>query len=110
MNCRTWQLIHAAAVCIAVLLACGYGAIAAAQDVPDEAALINAIKSDAPWLDKQTACRALRIKGTAASVPALAALLPDEKLSHMARYALESMPYPEAGQALRDILPQRAAL
>ena len=100
----TRQLIRAAAVCIAALLACGYGEIAAAQDVPDETALINVIKSDAGWLEKQAACRSLRLKGTAASVPALAALLPDEKLSHMARYALESMPYPEAGQALRDAL------
>ncbi|MCL4219612.1 MAG: HEAT repeat domain-containing protein, partial [Candidatus Hydrogenedentes bacterium] len=34
----------------------------------------------------------------------LTALLVDEELSHMARYALEPMPYPEAGQALRDAL------
>jgi HEAT repeat protein len=37
-------------------------------------------------------------------VPALAALLADEKLSHMARYALERIPAPEAGQALRTAL------
>ena len=41
--------------------------------------------------------------GSAASVPALTALLTDEKLSHMARYALERMPCPEAVKAMRDV-------
>ncbi len=53
---------------------------------------------------RQFACRQLMMMGTAACVPAVAALLPDEKLSHMARYALERMPCPEAGKALRDAL------
>ena len=44
--------------------------------------------------------RKLAIIGTAESVPALAALLPDKDLSHMARYALERIPAPEAGKAL----------
>jgi HEAT repeat protein len=35
-------------------------------------------------------------------VPALAALLSDEKLSHMARYALEPIPDPSVDEALRD--------
>ena len=51
---------------------------------------------------------ALKTIGTAAAVPALAALLADEKLSHMARYALERIPAPEAGQAMRDALPKVA--
>jgi hypothetical protein len=42
--------------------------------------------------------------GTAASVPALAALLSAKENSHMARYALERIPAPEAGQALRNAL------
>lgn len=50
------------------------------------------------------ACRQLMTMGTAASVPALATLLPDEQLSHMARYALQPMACPEAGKALRDAL------
>ncbi|MBM4040766.1 MAG: hypothetical protein FJ290_19860 [Planctomycetes bacterium] len=53
---------------------------------------------------RQFACRQLMMMGTAACVPAVAALLPDEKLSHMARYALERMACPEAGKALRDAL------
>jgi HEAT repeat protein len=88
----------------ALLLAAVCGTFAAAQDAPTEAALIDVLKSNAGWLEKQDACRALRQIGTAASVPALAALLPDKDLSNLARYALEPMPFPEAGQALRDAL------
>lgn len=70
----------------------------------DEAELINTLTGDADWAAKQAACRALRQIGTAASVPALAALLPDPALSGLARYALEPMPAPEAGAALRAAL------
>ena len=53
---------------------------------------------------KDFVCRKLAIIGTAESVPALAALLPDKDLSHMARYALERIPAPEAAKALREAL------
>jgi HEAT repeat protein len=53
---------------------------------------------------KDYVCRKLMIVGTAASVPALAALLTNKELSHMARFALERIPAAEAGQALRDAL------
>jgi HEAT repeat protein len=65
---------------------------------------VAVLKSDASLEQKEEACRQLSIKGTVETVPLLAELLTDEKLSHMARYALEPMPYPEAGQALRDAL------
>ncbi len=52
--------------------------------------------------EKMDACRELARTGDAAAVPALAALLPDEQLSHMARYALEAIPDPAAGAALRE--------
>jgi hypothetical protein len=55
---------------------------------------------------KDFACRKLMLIGTAASVPALAALLAEKDHSHMARYALERIPATEAGQALRDALPK----
>lgn len=48
--------------------------------------------------------RKLAVIGTAESVPALAALLTDKDLSHMARYALERIPAAEAAKALRDAL------
>jgi len=53
---------------------------------------------------KQFACRMLRRIGTVDSVPALANLLGDEKLSHMARYALEDIPSPAVDRALRAAL------
>jgi HEAT repeat protein len=53
---------------------------------------------------KDYVCRKLTFIGTAASVPALAALLPDKELSHMARYALERISAPQAAEALREAL------
>ncbi len=67
----------------------------------DPVAVLN---SDAAIWEKSEACRALALKGGPESVPALAALLIDEKMSHMARMALEAMPCPEAGDALRAAL------
>lgn len=69
-----------------------------------ETRLVAVLESDAPFDAKQYVCRRLRVIGAAASVPALAALLTDEKLSHMARWALERMPAAQAGDALRDAL------
>jgi len=64
-----------------------------------------ALKSEAATQkEKADACCMLQRLGTKEAVPALAALLPDEKLSHMARYALEPMQFPEVDEALRDAL------
>ena len=51
-------------------------------------------------------CRKLRVVGTVQSVKALAALIADEKTSHIARYALERIPDEEALEAMRDALPK----
>jgi HEAT repeat protein len=51
-------------------------------------------------------CRKLRVVGTAQSIKALAALLPAEETSHIARYALERIPDEKAGAALRGALPK----
>jgi HEAT repeat protein len=69
-----------------------------------EKRLVAALSSGVSRSAKDYICRTLRTVGTAESVPALAALLPDKDLSHMARYALESMPAPEAAAAMRDAL------
>ncbi len=69
-----------------------------------QARLAAVLKSGAPQAAKDYACRELSLIGSADSVPALAGLLGDEKLSHMARYALERMPCAEAVGALRDAL------
>lgn len=74
---------------------------ALAQDTAPESDLIAVLRGDGGWEEKYRACTALRQVGTEASVDALAALLPDEKLGHMARYALEPMPGDKAGAALR---------
>ncbi len=76
----------------------------------EEQDLVAILKSDAPPAAKCDACTRLKITGSAASVPALAALLADERTSHAARNALESMPAPEAGAALREALGRTAGL
>lgn len=80
------------------------GDAAQLQDI--ESRLAAVLSTDATYDGKQTACRYLMAIGAAASVPALAALLTEEKLAHMARFALERNPAPEAAAALRDALPK----
>lgn len=74
-----------------------------------ETRLTAVLKADVPRDAKDYACRKLRIIGTKESVPTLAALLPQQEHSHMARYALESMQAPEAAKALRDALSKVSA-
>ena len=73
-----------------------------------EGQLAAVLKTDASRAAKDFVCRKLSLIATAESVPALAALLPDKDLSHMARYALERMPAPEAVKAMRDALGKTA--
>ncbi len=79
-----------------------HGDAAKRKELEDQ--LVAVLGSDATYDGKQTACRYLMTIGTAASVPALAALVSDEKLSHMGRFALTRIPAPEAGAALRELL------
>jgi HEAT repeat protein len=71
-----------------------------------EGRLTAVLKSNVSRAAKDFVCRKLTIMGTAESVPALAALLPDKDLSHMGRYALERIGAPEAAQAMREALPK----
>lgn len=71
-----------------------------------ETRLAAVLKTTAPRAAKDFVCRKLTVIGTAESAPALAALLTDKDLSHMARYALERIHAPEAAQAMRDVLPK----
>ena len=64
--------------------------------------LAGVLKTDASGAAKDFVCRKLSLIGSGACVPAVAALLTDEKLSHMARYALERIPDPEAVKAMRE--------
>lgn len=84
-------------VCITVLLL--VGAVFAQEDK-----LIAVLKSDAQLKEKTDACEALASLGTRQAVPALASLLADEQLSHMARFALEPIADPSVDEALRGAL------
>jgi len=86
----------------AVVATFGHEAARKALEARLAAVLTTGVSRDA----KDVVCRALKIVGTAGSVPTLAGLLPDKELSHMARYALERIQAPEAGAALREALPK----
>jgi len=75
-----------------------YGKADELKDI--EKALLGVLTSDAKYAGKQYVCRELSIVGTDQSVPVLAKMLTDEKLSDMARYALERIPGGAADKAL----------
>jgi len=64
--------------------------------------LVAILKSDAAQKEKADACRELARVGNKEAVASLAALLPDPKLSHMARYGLETIPGSAVDKALRE--------
>jgi HEAT repeat protein len=76
----------------------------------EEKELIAILQSSADAVEKCAACQQLRIYGTVQSVPALAALLGQERVGHAARYALEGIPGPEATAALREALTKTSGL
>ena len=65
-----------------------------------EERMIAVLNSDATRNGKDVVCRKLKVMGTEASVPTLSGMLNDENHAHMARYALQTMETPAAGQAL----------
>ncbi|MFA6244917.1 MAG: hypothetical protein WC655_28500, partial [Candidatus Hydrogenedentales bacterium] len=69
----------------AVLFSAGSPSAAMADEAASEDQCIATLTGDAGWQPKYEACYRLRQIGTVKSVPALASLLGDEKLSHMAR-------------------------
>ena len=71
-----------------------------------ETRLLDVLKGGISRSAQDYVLRTLKTIGTAESVPALAAMLSDEDLSHMARYALERIPAAEAAAAMRDALPK----
>ncbi len=71
------------------------------------AELVELVKNPgASIFEKAKACQRLAVVGTKDAVPALAALLPDEKLNLYARFALEAIPDPAADDALRTAATQ----
>ena len=96
--------------CLATVVTLCFASTLAAAQSRDEQQLLNILKSSAAPQEKDAACAELKRIGTARSVPALAELLADTDLSHSARYALESMPAPEAGLALIEALEKTTGL
>jgi HEAT repeat protein len=79
--------------------------ILSAAEADEEQTLIQVLQSTtAGPREKDAACARLKFIGTARCVPAVAALLTDEHLSHSARYALEPLQSAEAGRALLEAL------
>lgn len=87
-----------------LVLAAALLATAAAHSSAQETKLLAVLRSDATLSEKSAACRQLARVATKEAVPTLAALLGDERLSHMARYALEPIRDPSVDDALRDAL------
>ena len=79
-----------------------------ASRAADEQAPAAVLQSAAAAPEKCAACRQLRVYGTAADVPVLAEVLQQDRVGHAARDALEAMPVPEAGTALREALADSA--
>ncbi len=69
-----------------------------------ETRLTGVLKTDAPQAANDFVCRKLSLVGSEECVPTVAALLTDEKLSHMGRYVLERIPCDSALAAMRDAL------
>ncbi|MEE2826756.1 MAG: HEAT repeat domain-containing protein, partial [Planctomycetota bacterium] len=83
--------------------------VAAQQPVPlegDESELIAVLESEASVFEKAKACQRLAIIGTPQSIPVITTLLADPKLSHYARFALESNPNPQVDEVLRKALEE----
>ena len=93
---------------VASAMAAGPARAAAADDEAPvdqrQQELIEVLRSDAPPQNKAIACKKLAVYGNKDAVPALAALLADEKLAAWARIALEAIPDREADEALREAM------
>jgi len=69
-----------------------------------EGRLVAVLQGDATDLAKDYACRQLVIVGSDASLPALSPLLPNPRMSYMARFALEGIGSSSAKKTLREML------
>ena len=107
MKNMKWMLVTVAAVGLMALPSQAQWNIPADPAAKKEyvAKLLATVqKADAPLIERFAACRELSVLGDKNAVPVLAALLTDEKMSHMARYGLEPIPGPAVDAALRDAL------
>jgi len=98
-----WGTDRAPVAPIEQAVTASHGNAAAREDL--EKRLLAALQGELSRDAKDFVCRMLTICGSAAAVSVVAPLLTDEYHSHMARFVLERIAAPEAGQALRDALP-----
>ena len=69
-----------------------------------EARLVQVLRGEASELGKDYACRQLVTVGGDVAIAALRELVPDARMSHMARFGLEGIGGPKAAGALRNLL------
>ena len=100
---RGWCSLIAVALSLSGNLSTG-PALRAETVEEARAKALEVLKSDAPLEQKAAACRGLARFGDKDCVPVLAGMLGDEKLAHMARYALEPIPDKSVDEALRAAL------
>ncbi len=81
-----------------------YGNEAELKNIRTE--LLGVLNSDAKYAAKQFVCRELSVIGNDECVPTLAKMLTDEKLSDMARFALERIPGEAVDKVLMAALPK----
>jgi HEAT repeat protein len=91
-----------ATVCLLLVTRNSWSQISATQ--ADSGRLISTLQGSADAHEKARACQQLAAIGGKEAVPALAALLGDRVLGAYARSALEAIPDPAAGDALRTAL------
>ncbi|MBN2328965.1 MAG: HEAT repeat domain-containing protein [Candidatus Omnitrophica bacterium] len=86
-------------------------AVSAAGGSDQEAKLLGVLKSNASSLkEKCDACRELSIIAGKDSIDTLASLLDNDKLAHMARYGMETIPDPGVDDAFRAALDKLTGL
>ena len=99
-----WEQVAKAENALDALIARTHGDAAARSVL--ESRLVAALRPDTTQAGVQVICKNLATIGSAKCVPALAKFLENERLSHLARYALQRIPDPAAAAALHDALLQ----
>ena len=99
---RYWILAATAAILTAAAAAPAQND--AKQIIAQEPAKLVQLLGDpgATVFQKAKACQRLAVVGSKDAIPALVALLPDEKLNLYARFGLEGIPDPAVDEAFRD--------
>ncbi len=101
---RSTTLHVLAAALMLTALAATIGQAAQSANRVQEAKLIAVVTSNASRKEKADACQLLARIATRKAVAPLAPLLADKELSHMIRYAIETIPDPSVDEAFRDAL------